>query len=172
MPVTVRNKQPGPTVFTDKASDTHIEWAGSGDPRGNDVQQVPNAILEHPAFAKTVRSGILEVEHDLSADESDAMLQRSADAARAAVAAQEADVLTHLDKTSTDEDYITTKCLISGEEIVMRAGDLFDRPPLADRYADRAGEFVAVPTGKTLSDGRPEVTWAPAQPAGGAAPTS
>lgn len=172
MPVTVRNKQPGPTVFNEKSTDTMIEWAGAGDPKGNDVQQVPDALLNNSAFSKCIRSGILEVLSDASAGETDEMLQRSADAARAAREAQEAAVLEQLDATSTDEDFISTKCLISGEDIVMRAGDLFDRPPLADRFADRAGEFEAVPTGNTLSDGRPEVTWQPRQTSAGAAPTS
>lgn len=61
MPVMVRNREGGPAVFTDRQSDTHIEWAGHGDPEGGDVQEVPDHVLQNTHFNRAKRKGIFEV---------------------------------------------------------------------------------------------------------------
>jgi hypothetical protein len=156
--VLVRNLQSGPTVFTDKQTSTVLEWAGAGDPKGEDVRQVPDEVLRHPNFVQSVRKGVFEVER-MEAEEADARLTLGYEASRAEQQAKEQAVLDQVDVVNTDNDIIGVKCLISGEEFAMRAGDLQHRPPLSDRFAHLAGEFQAQPTGTVRSDGTPEVTW-------------
>lgn len=74
MPVLVQNLEPGPTVFTDLPKNLIIEWQGAGDKFGDDVQQVPDDIVDNMNFAKAVRSGIFEIVQ--ASDEVQAKLQR------------------------------------------------------------------------------------------------
>jgi hypothetical protein len=63
MPVLVRNLAKGPSVFTDEPSKTAIEWAGAGDPNGEDVQPVPDAIVkDNVNFSRSLVRGIFSVE--------------------------------------------------------------------------------------------------------------
>ena len=61
MPVSVRNLVRTLTVFSDIPTKTAVEWGPAGDPSGNDIQQVPDALLEHPRFLKAVGIGIFEI---------------------------------------------------------------------------------------------------------------
>lgn len=61
MPVLVRNREDGPAVFSDPANNIAVEWQGAGDPSGEDVQHVPDVLLEYPNFIKALNRGIFEV---------------------------------------------------------------------------------------------------------------
>ena len=61
MPLLVRNNEDGPAVFTDFANNIAIEWQSKGDAAGEDIQQVPESMLENPAFTKALNRGIFEV---------------------------------------------------------------------------------------------------------------
>lgn len=64
MPVAVRNNLQTITTFNDQAQKLSVSWGQKGDRDGQDVQWVPEAILEHPKFLRAVALGILEVESD------------------------------------------------------------------------------------------------------------
>lgn len=86
MPVSVRNRQPGPTVFIHK--ETQINWERHGDPDGGDIQQVPDDFFTNVAFLKNIRAGIFEkVDEEVAAEafdlQTDAYRERlAADAKR------------------------------------------------------------------------------------------
>jgi hypothetical protein len=81
MPVTmVRNTQPGPTVISSDPKGTHfVEWAGSGDPSGGDIQPVPEEIVNTPQFEKAKRRGIFVLVEDGS-DEATVALDKQVSA--------------------------------------------------------------------------------------------
>jgi hypothetical protein len=91
MPVLVRNLEDGPTVFSDGVGpgSIAIEFAGAGDPESNDVQQVPESVLENFAFLRALQRGIFEVVE--ATDEIRAKLTQQGVAYRERRAAQEAD---------------------------------------------------------------------------------
>ena len=64
-----------------------------------------------------------------------------------------------LEESSRDKDLLEVRCMISGEPVIMSERELQERPPLAERFADRAGEFVATETGKLNAQGKPVITW-------------
>ena len=75
MPVLVKNTKLGPTVFTDKLNDLVVEWQGRGNRDGEDVQQVPDSMLQNMNFMRAIRSGILSVVN-VEGDEAEALLAR------------------------------------------------------------------------------------------------
>lgn len=62
MPVLVRNTEEGPSVFSDPAKNIAIEWQGKGDPSGEDVQHVPDEVIDNVNFLKALQRGIFVVE--------------------------------------------------------------------------------------------------------------
>ena len=62
MPLLVRNTENGPSVFSDISKNIAIEWAGSGDPNGEDVQHVPDDLIDNVNFLKAVNRGIFKIE--------------------------------------------------------------------------------------------------------------
>lgn len=62
MPVLVRNAEKGPSVFSDPSKNIAIEWQGAGDPSGEDLQQVPDEVLDNVNFLKALNRGIFVVE--------------------------------------------------------------------------------------------------------------
>jgi len=64
MPVAVRNLKNTVTTFNDPPSKVNLEWAPKEDKNGNDIQVVPDAVLEHPSFLRAVGIGIFEIVED------------------------------------------------------------------------------------------------------------
>lgn len=68
MPVTVRNLSRTNVVLSTPDKGPSVEWKPAGDRDGEDIQQVPESILESNVnFLKAVGLGILSVEDDDSA---------------------------------------------------------------------------------------------------------
>jgi len=80
MPTLVRNTEKGPTVFSDISKNIAIEWQGAGDPNGEDVQHVPDEVIENVNFLKSLRRGIFVVEE--ASDAMKAHLAKQVDAYR------------------------------------------------------------------------------------------
>jgi hypothetical protein len=66
VPVLVRNLEAGPTVFTDLATKETVDWAGSGDDMGGDIQMVPETFLGNANFIRALSLGTFEI---MNADE-------------------------------------------------------------------------------------------------------
>lgn len=99
MPVAVRNLKTTVTTFNDPPTKASLEWQPMGDRNGLDIQVVPDAVLENPAFLRAVGLGIFEVVED------DAAIKESVAAqAKRYVTSQkvEVDALAALIDRSTD----------------------------------------------------------------------
>jgi hypothetical protein len=159
MPVLVKNCEPGPTVFSDAANDLFVQWEGDGDAEGRDVQEVSDAVLKHPNFTRNVRKGVFKL-LNVNEDEANALLAPAAAQASAQREAERAAIDATLEASNVDNDYVEVKCLISGEVLYLTGGDLKNAPPLAPRFADRAGEFTKTDIpGMFNSKGEPEFAW-------------
>lgn len=153
----VRNRQGGPTVIEDRQIDAVITWAGHGSPDGEDIQEVPEGLLKNAGFGRALRKGIFEIIEDADAQQLHERNQARNYAAK--IEAEQAVVDSALEASSRDNDLIPVKCMISGEELMMREGDLREHPPLADRFRDREGEFVSRETGELDATGKSKVAW-------------
>lgn len=153
----VRNRKPGPTILDDRNADVVISWEGAGHARGEDVQEVPEALMKNAGLVRAVRKGVLEIvpEDEVIATH----FARQATDYEKAVQDQHDAVMETLEPSSRDLDLIETKCLISGQDIIMSERDMREHPPLADEFKDRESEFVAHETGQLNEQGKPVVTW-------------
>lgn len=147
MPVLVRNSENGPTVFTDSSTNTQVEWQGAGDPSGEDVQQVPDVLVENVAFLKAVQRGIFVIEEASDATRESlakqtASWQRRTDEAKAAS-------VEAIDP-STNEDLITLPCVgpsnrgagQCGEQVPVREKTKDEKPALCSRHAALSSQFI------------------------------
>ncbi len=165
--MTVRNCKPGPTLFSDQNSNMMIEWQGAGDPQGGDIQQVPRALINNMAFAKSLRKGVLEV---IEADDEIAnLLSTQAAQQRALDAKREQETLSRMDE-GMGTDMVGYPCLGPGERagvlcgvmVPMSRDQLEQRPPLCAKHAHLASNFVlSYQEGALDERGRPVPVWLP-----------
>lgn len=95
-PVYVRNTHTGPTVLSaDLNGRDSVEWAGAGDPSGDDVKLVPETVVNTVPFRKALQTGLLRLETEDAVQES-ILLQNKAWNRRRTENAEQA--LKHLDK--------------------------------------------------------------------------
>lgn len=107
MPVAVRNLKATVTTFNDPSAKITIEWGPLSDRLGNDVQVVPDIVLEHPSFLRAVGLGIFEVVED-----DDAIKESVAKQAARYVTAQrtEQDALANLiDRSQQGRDVVISE---------------------------------------------------------------
>lgn len=154
----IRNRQPGPTVLDDRNADVVVSWEGAGAPSGEDVQDVPQAIMQNAGLVRALRKGVLEVVPEDDVAERERTI-RQAENFNKATKDQHDAVMGTLESSSRGNDLIEVKCLISGETIIMAEKDTQERPPLAPRFAGREHEFVPTETGALNSQGKPIITW-------------
>lgn len=165
--ITVRNCKSGPTLFSDQNTNLTIEWQGSGDPQGNDIQQVPRSLVNNMAFAKSLRRGVLEViEAD---DETSELLQRQAVQQQAIEDKRHQDALSRIEE-GAGADMLGYPCLGPGERagstcgvmVPMTRDSLETNPPLCPRHAHLATSFVLSYSEEKLDErGRPIPVWLP-----------
>ena len=166
MPVTaavyVQNNMTGPTVMQPDPKGTDVvEWAGKGDPYGEDIQIVPASILAAPAFARALSRGVLTIMEDDSDPEVVAAMQAQVAKHQARLAS-----IDNVGKTAivneANLDYVTVPCVgpsPTGQcpnEVTVRDQVKFDKPPLCPMHEGLASEFV--PQDGT-EDGKRTVTW-------------
>lgn len=163
MPVLVRNTEAGPTVFTDANTNTQVEWQGAGDPSGEDVQQVPDKLVENVSFLRAVNRGILVVEE--ATDEVMAALARQTTSWKERRAKAEAASADAIDEQANN-DLISVPCIgpstrgqgECGEAVPVRENRMYDKPTLCPRHAALAPQYVFTETDK-LVDGRSVKKW-------------
>ncbi len=159
MPVLVRNTEAGPTVFTDANTHTQVEWQGANDPSGEDIQQVPDSLIENVAFLRAVNRGILVVEEATPAVREALERQVSSWKARQKTAEEAGAAV--IDEQA-DNDLVTMPCIgpsqrgtgECGEPVPVREKFRFDKPALWSRHSALAPQYVfseseAVVDGKT-----------------------
>lgn len=164
VPTMIRNTQEGPTVFSDDVAKVTIEWAGKGDPMGNDVQPVPAEFVENVQFQRAIHKGLLEIEQaDDAVKESmkrqraewESRMERQRNAGKQAI-----------DQVA-DNDLIQESCIgpsergvgLCGQVVPVKAAVRYEKPPLCPTHQSLASNFVAEETGR-LVNGKPEKAWA------------
>jgi hypothetical protein len=136
------NQMAGPTII---AGDAHRNYetifAGKGDPDGNDVQPIPEALLRTIAFQKALRQGILLVVEGEDHPVVQQAMQRQTDSFRKRMASQDQAARESIDAPSEDDILVVT-CIgpgtsdgsACGDQVPVKSRDAASRPPLCDRH--------------------------------------
>jgi hypothetical protein len=152
MPVTVvaRNLQDSITVLASDIKGTHsVEWAAAGDPSGDDIQYIPEEVLESVAFKRALARGVVKLMEDASdpevveaLDKQVAAFKRRQEGAREEAA--------KLIERPTSRDHVSTWCVgpdnrgtgVCGEAVAISEKSLKDTPPLCSRHIGLANLYV------------------------------
>lgn len=148
--VMARNLMDGPTVISsDPRGSQYVEWQGSNDPGGGDVQLVPEEIVSSVPFVRAIQRGILVIENP---EDNPDLLERI-DKQNAAFRNRLTDAREKLDATierPQNRDMVTLPCVgpsakgdgICGEYVTVRELNKNDKPPLCNRHTHLAQEYV------------------------------
>lgn len=152
MPVTVvaRNRMDSITVLASDIKGTHsVEWAASGDPAGDDIQYIPEAVLDSVAFKRALARGVVELMEDASDPEVvEALAKQVAAFERRQAGAQE-DAQAMIDRP-TSRDHVSVLCVgpdnrgtgTCGEAVAISEKLLKDVPPLCPKHKNLAHQYV------------------------------
>lgn len=152
MPVLVKNTEVGPLVFSDVKANISLEWAGAGDPNGEDLQQVPDEMVtQNTQFIKLVNRGLLVIEEAPEAVREAMERQQSSYEARRNAESTKASA--SIDQQANN-DLITKPCVgpnnrgqgECGEFVPVREKDSDEKPPLCPRHQNLAGQFILTET--------------------------
>ena len=154
MPVLVRNKEAGPTVFSVPEAGIQLEWQGAGDPAGGDVQYVPDDLLKNIQFTKAIRQGIFAVETEADGQ---ASVDAQAEAHQQKREAAAANAAAAIDVT-VNNDLVQVECVgpankgngTCGEPVAVKEKEAANAPVLCPRHKSLAPQYVL-----TEADGKP-----------------
>jgi len=155
MPVAVRNLEDGPAVFSDLDNGIQLEWQGKGDGAGEDVQYVPDALMQNIAFTKAMRNGIFALVTEDEAIEAVAQQQVSQEAKRADAASSARATLS----PEVDNDLIQVNCIgpstrgtgTCGEPLTVRAKASGDAPHLCPRHKALVSQYALAEVNGTIT---------------------
>lgn len=149
-PVYVQNNQAGPTVLASDPKGTMVvEWAGKGDPTGNDIQPIPEEMLNLPAFTRARARGILTIVEDMSDPIAVEALEKQTASWQARMSNAQAQAAASLDQVANN-DLLQMECVgpnargggLCGNPVAVRERDQYAKPILCDLHKDLAPEFV------------------------------
>lgn len=148
--VVARNLMDGVTVLASDVKGSHsVEWGAQGDPNGDDIQFIPNEVLESVAFRRAVSRGIVAIVEDESDPDVVQALSRQVDAFKRRQEGAKEDVALTIEKP-TDRDSVsafcvgpdsrgTGKCSVA---VAMPEKKLKDEPPLCAQHRHLATQYV------------------------------
>jgi hypothetical protein len=148
--VMCQNQMSGPTVIAaDAKRNYETLFAGQGDPDGNDVQPIPEALLRTIQFQNALRKGILKVIEGENHPVVQQAMARQTDSFRKRNQAQETAAREVLDKPSED-DILVSLCIgpgsregnVCGDQVPAKAKDAAARPPLCDKHRQLSDRCV------------------------------
>lgn len=172
MPVTVvaRNFMDGVTVLSsDIKGSVAVEFGAKNDPNGDDIQYIPEEILNTPAFKRALARGVLGVIEDQSDPDVTEALAKQVAAFQKRQRGAEDQVQETIDRP-TNRDSISLFCVgpdsrgtgKCGEPVVVAANKKADdEPPLCPRHKHLATQYVpqhVIP--KDDPTGEKRVEWA------------
>jgi hypothetical protein len=135
------NQMQGPTIIAaDAKRNYEVTFGGRGDPDGNDVQPIPEALLRTIQFQRAISQGILKVIEGSDHPVVQQALARQSDSFARRTAAQDVAAREVLDAPADNEITVvncigpgTRKSAVCGEQVPVRHGDS-GKPPLCDRH--------------------------------------
>jgi len=140
--VMCQNQMSGPTVIAaDAKRNYEVVFQGKGDPNGEDVQPIPEALLNTIAFRRAISRGVLAVIEGADHPVVVQALSRQTDAFAKRMAAQNMADREVLDSPAA-ADITVVNCIgpgsrpgaVCGDQVPVKAGDT-GKPPLCDRHA-------------------------------------
>jgi hypothetical protein len=163
MPVMVRNNELGPTVLT-VGKEHAFEWKGKGDPNGEDVQHLPDTILEDVNFVKALNKGVFTVEE---ANEGNlASIARQGESFRERMAAQQQAAMDSIDQEANN-DLVQLDCIgpsprgngACGASVMVKDKNRDQAPALCSIHESLASQYIITETDTIGDDGRTSKTW-------------
>lgn len=135
MPVAVRNLKRSHVVFSDIPSNTAIEWKPAGDLDGEDIQSVPQLVLEHPRFLRAVGIGIFEL-LDSESPELVASTRRLAERYRTNQRSEQDAITALLERSSTGREIVITEAQMDAHIASLSKGQGATIDPESDETKD------------------------------------
>lgn len=135
------NQMLGPTVIAaDAKRNYEVVFQGKGHPDGEDVQPIPEALLNTIAFRRAISRGVLKVVEGEDHPVVQQALARQSDAFARRMQQQQMADREVLDSPA-DADIIVVNCIgpgtregaVCGEQVPQRHGEA-GKPPLCDRH--------------------------------------
>jgi hypothetical protein len=148
--IVARNLMDGVTVLASDVKGTYsVEWAASGSPTGDDVQYIPEPVLESVAFKRALARGVVELIEDESDPEVVEALSRQVDAFKRRQAGAQEEVKATIDRP-TNRDHVSTWCVgpdnrgtgTCGEAVAISEKLLKDVPPLCPKHKGLGNQYV------------------------------
>jgi hypothetical protein len=148
--IVARNLMDGVTVLASDVKGTHsVEWAASGDPSGDDIQYIPEAVLESVAFKRALARGVVELMDEESDPEVVEALSRQVDAFRRRQDGAKENIQATIEKP-TSRDTVSAFCVgpdsrgigTCEEAVAISEKLLKDIPPLCPRHKGLALQYV------------------------------
>lgn len=151
--VALRNEKPGVTVLTPDPTDpqNYIRFEAKGDPSGNDVQYVNQAVATTPACAKAILSNVISVDAaSLSDDVAKAFSERMQVATLQREQAERA-AASVIDRPE-NRDIVGFTCVgpgtragvPCGDGVSMRELNSNESAPLCARHIDLSLQYIKV----------------------------
>jgi hypothetical protein len=147
--VMCQNQMAGPTIIAaDAKRNYEVVFGGKGDPDGNDVQPIPEALLRTIQFQRAISRGVLVVIEGADHPVVQQALARQSDAFAKRMKAQQVADREVLDAPA-DNEITVLNCIgpgsregaVCGEQVPQRHGDT-GKPPLCDRHKGLANHCV------------------------------
>jgi hypothetical protein len=148
--IVARNRMDGVTVLASDVKGSHsVEWAALGDPSGDDIQFIPNEVLESVAFRRAVSRGIVEIMEDESDPDVVGALAAQVAAFKRRQEGAKEDVQVTIDRP-TSRDSLSVFCVgpdsrgigKCGQAVAVPEKQLKDVPPLCTQHKHLAAQFV------------------------------
>lgn len=148
--IVARNLMDGVTVLASDVKGSHsVEWAAKGDPKGDDIQYIPEPVLESVAFKRALARGVVELLEDESDPEVVEALAKQVDAFKNRQRGAQEDVEATIDRP-TSRDHVSTWCVgpdnrgtgTCGEAVAISEKLLKDVPPLCPEHKGLANQYV------------------------------
>jgi hypothetical protein len=154
-----RNTLAGPLVLSsDPKGTTVVTWMGKGDPNGEDVQAIPDDILNGVAYDKIRRRGIIE---EMTEEEAYGAMETQNEVWEKSQST--ADIEATIERT-TNNDFVVLNCIgpstrgqgLCGADVNVRDAKKNEAPPLCAAHVALAREYVPE---DLVKDGRTVKTW-------------
>lgn len=148
--VVARNKMDGITVLASDVKGTYsVEWGALGDPSGDDIQFVPQEVVESVAFRRAIARGVVELIKDESDPEVVDALSRQVAAFKKRQEGAREEVAVTIERP-TSRDTVSAFCVgpdtrdqgKCGEPVAISEKKLKDTPPLCPKHQHLSTQYV------------------------------